>query len=113
MLTVCQRSFWLGDRGCFDSHFSIQLDEVAPFVGHLVVAEDCFDRALRSARIAVDALFRVDIEHLITLVKAITRAYSDAIGILAAKTGGGHDVGHLVAFLCAGIAYLGVHPIPK
>ncbi len=46
------------------------------------------------AHAAVDALVRVDDEHVLTLVEAIDRADFDAVGIFAFDAGFSDDVSH-------------------
>lgn len=57
---------------------------------------DGLDRAFVDARIAVDALDWVDIEHLVALVEALTRANNDTISIFTAKARFGYDVCHFL-----------------
>jgi hypothetical protein len=56
--------------------------------------EDRLDWALRNAGFAIDALVRVDIEHLLALVEALHGAHHHAIGVLAAEAGFGNDMSH-------------------
>src|SRR5581483_4387097 len=60
----------------------------------LGVGLDRVDRALRLAHPAVDALVRVDDEHVLTFVEAIDRTHLDAIGVLALDAVLVDDVGH-------------------
>src|SRR5205823_11475833 len=61
----------------------VERNEMLPLRRHLGSREDCGDGALRDARPAINALVRVDIEHLLILIEAIGRADGDAIGVLA------------------------------
>ena len=72
----------------------VQRREVLPLVGQVVLVEDRLDRALRDAGLAVDALVRVDVEHLGPFVEAIDRADDHAVGVLAVEAGLGDDVSH-------------------
>src|SRR5215472_15065054 len=60
----------------------------------LGVGLDRVDRALRLANPAVDALVWVDNQEVLALVKAVDRAYLDAIHVLTFDAGIGDDVGH-------------------
>ena len=62
--------------------------------GHFLFREDGFVRALGHARLAVDALFRVDVEHLVVLVEAFDRTDGDAVGVLAIVTGLANNMRH-------------------
>src|SRR3546814_17586093 len=51
-------------------------------------------RAFRFAHAAVDALVRVDDQHILALVETVHGANLDAIHIFAADAVIGHDIGH-------------------
>jgi hypothetical protein len=72
----------------------IQSGEVFPFLRKVVLVENRFDRALRNTGLAVDALIRMDIEHLCAFIEAIDRADNDAIGVLAVEARLGDNVSH-------------------
>src|SRR3984957_18343172 len=55
---------------------------------------DGFGRTFRFAHAAIDALIRVDDEHILALVEAVYRAYLDAIQILALYAIFHDHVGH-------------------
>src|SRR5262249_39377904 len=74
--------------------FGVQLLELLPLVGKVVLVEDRLDRALRDARLAVDALLGVDVEHLRPFIEAIDRADDHAVGVFAVEARLGNDVGH-------------------
>src|SRR5262249_3076106 len=59
-----------------------------------IFVEDGPDGALGGARLAVDAMVRVDVEHLPPLVEAVARADRDAVGVLAADARLGNDERH-------------------
>ena len=52
------------------------------------------DRALRDAKSAIDANFRVDRQHSVALVKAVDGADGDAVGVLAIRTRFANNVSH-------------------
>jgi hypothetical protein len=56
--------------------------------------EDGFDRAFRNTRFAVDAFFRVNVEHLLPFVEALYRANDYTISVLAGETRFANDVRH-------------------
>ena len=60
--------------------------------------EDGFDRALRNACFAVDALFRMNVQYRFTLVEAFDRANDDTIGVFAVEARFGDDVCHQTSF---------------
>src|SRR6266849_2363475 len=66
------------DPWVVDEELLVHLDEVLPVGRRLVLGEDRFHRAHRLAGAAVDALIRVDVEHLRPLVDAVDRADLDA-----------------------------------
>src|SRR5258708_6744113 len=65
-----------------------------PFLRDGGFVEDRLNRAFRHAGLAVDAVVRVDVQHLLALVEALHRADRDTVGVLAAVTGLGDDEGH-------------------
>jgi hypothetical protein len=84
----------LGDDRTLRSHFGIQLGEGLLIFRQVVFVKNCFDGALGHARFAVDAFIRVDVQHLLTLVKAFDGAHDNTVGVLAAKTRLGNYVSH-------------------
>src|SRR3954452_6836249 len=88
----------------------VHLRELLPLVGQLVLGEARVHRAGLDARIAVDALVGVDVEHLdlvvVRLVRgrmdAIDRTHLDARVVLGADAGLRDDVGHVVQLLLWG-----------
>src|SRR5271165_6740220 len=56
---------------------------------------DCVDRTFRLADPAIDALIRVDDEHVLALVEAVHRADLDTVHVLAANATLVDDVGQL------------------
>src|SRR5262245_12283722 len=81
----------------------IQLDEVLPLIGRLVLSEDRLDRAHRLASAAVDALVRMDVEHRVAFVDAVHRTHLDAGLVLNVDARLGDDVRHQVLPLARGI----------
>ena len=85
----------------------VDLQVVAQVVGNLEVRVHGADRAGVDARAAVDALVRMDVEHLgrgeLRLVRrrvdAVDRAHLDARGVVATRLG--DDVGHRASTLLA------------
>jgi hypothetical protein len=47
--------------------------------------EDGLDRALGNASLTVDALIRMDIEHLLAFVEALYGADDNTVGVLAGE----------------------------
>ncbi|MDF1743561.1 MAG: hypothetical protein P1V19_07675 [Gimesia sp.] len=61
--------------------------------------KDGSDRAFDAARVAVNALVRIDVEHLVAFVEAVAGTNDDTVCVLAARAWGGYDVGHSGYFL--------------
>jgi hypothetical protein len=88
----------------------IHLYEVPPLLWSIIFGEDGLDRACRFARAAVDALIRVDVEHLGPLesvlvlagVDAIYRANVNACRVLRSNAGFCDNVCHLSLRLLLG-----------
>src|SRR5829696_4081578 len=72
----------------------VQLHVAGPLGRGVGLGEDGLDRALGDARLAVDAVVRVDVQHHLVLVEALHRTDDTAVGVLAVVTGGGDDVSH-------------------
>jgi hypothetical protein len=85
----------------------VQIDETGPFLGSFIEREDRLDRTRRDARTTVDALVRMNVEHLRGLerglvfarVNAIDRAHVNACGVFGADAGLRDDVGHYTIFM--------------
>src|SRR5690606_25601503 len=75
----------------------VELDELDLVLGHLILGEDGVHRALGLAERAVDALVRVDDQHVRPFVEAVHRADLHAIGVLAADAIVAYDEGHVSA----------------
>src|SRR4051794_33691231 len=80
----------------------VDLRELLPFLGQLVLGEAGVDGAGLDARVAVDALLGIDVQLLNAVVvglvrrrmDAVHRAYLDAGVVLGADAGLGDHVGH-------------------
>src|SRR5207302_9114200 len=83
------------DHRALRRHLGIQLNECLLIFRHVVLMKDRFHRALRHAGLAVDALIRMDIEHLLAFIKTLDRANHNAIGVFAAEAGLDNYMGHL------------------
>src|SRR5579862_13622 len=77
-------------------------DVVLPLLGHLVERENRFDGARGHARAAVDALIRMDVQHLggfecglvFTRMNTVHGTDVDAGRVFGANAGLGNNVGH-------------------
>jgi hypothetical protein len=98
--------FPIGDLWAFWHHLRIQGDVLPPLPRDVVFVKNCLDGAFRHARVTVNALNGIDVQHLLPFVKAIARADDDAIGVLAAGARLGHNIGHFTS--SAGI----LHSLP-
>src|ERR671932_1118113 len=70
-------------------------DVLLHILGDLILGVDRFDRALRLAGTAIDALFGVDQELIPAVVDAVHRTHLDAALVLRADAGLGYNVGHM------------------
>ena len=69
--------------------------ELEPLFGFLFgVGQNRLDRTFRLAHAAIDALVRIDHQHVLALVETIDRANLDTIHVFAFDAGFGDDVGH-------------------
>jgi hypothetical protein len=72
----------------------VDRDELCHLRGHIFQSEDRFDRTLRFAGGAFDALIRMDVVHVFAFVYAIHWTDFHATGILEADARLGDDVCH-------------------
>ena len=91
---LAKRILLLRDDRALRGHLGVEFLEILPIGREVVLVEHRLDRALRDARLAVDALVGVDVHHLVPFVEALDRAHHNAVGVLAGETGLGNDVGH-------------------
>src|SRR6266702_1734794 len=77
----------LGKLGVDRNPFALRWRDV-------IIGKDLFAGALVNAQGAVDALLRVDHQHVGALAKAVDRAHVDAVGVLALDAALGDDVCH-------------------
>lgn len=86
MGSLAERVLLFSDHGKRWTQIGIQLGELSPFFRQVIFVEDRLDRTFGNTRFAVDALVRVDVEHLLAFVEAFHGANNDAIGVLARET---------------------------
>ena len=94
-----ERRSFLDDRRADLRHLGIQCDEVALVGWDILLVEDRLDRTFVEARIAVDALVWVDVQHVLAIAKAIAGANNNAVGVFATETRLGDNVSHALPFL--------------
>src|SRR5262249_12936858 len=87
-------SLLLGNDRMAAGAFGIEGDVVPPLLRDGAFVVDRLHRAFRDARLTIDAIDRVDVQHLLSLVETFHRADRGAVGVLAALTGFGDDEGH-------------------
>jgi hypothetical protein len=92
LLGVGRRGFFGRDIRPSLCIFSVNAEPV--FDARLGIGLDCLDRAFRLADAAIDALIRVDDQHVFALVKAIYGADFDAIHVFAFDAIVVDDIGH-------------------
>src|SRR5439155_13250608 len=73
---------------------SIYLRETGPFRWQLILDEDRLDRTFRHARVAINAGFGVNHQHVIVEMKRIHRTNSRTVRVAAINTRFGNNVGH-------------------
>jgi hypothetical protein len=91
---LCERFLAFDDRRANLRHLSIQRHEVLPFIRNRIFMVNCFDGALGSARVAIDAGVGINEKHLLALAKAVGGAYDHTVGVLAAEAGFCHYKSH-------------------
>lgn len=74
----------LGDHFGIFGLLSVELQVRCPLRRQIVLVEDCLDGAFGNAGFAVNALFRMDVQHLLAFVETFHGANDNAIGVLAA-----------------------------
>jgi hypothetical protein len=89
-----QRFFLFGNHRQLRRHLGIELNKRLLIFGDVVLVEDGLYRTFWHARFAVNALIRVDVQHLIPFVEALDGANDHTVGVLAAETGLANDVCH-------------------
>ena len=83
-LASCFSVMWPSPAALSAADFvGVQRRVARPLRRHVGLGEDRLDRAFRHARLAVDAVDRVDVQHHVVLVEALDRADGHAIGVLA------------------------------
>ena len=91
-LGIGRRFFLLRDIG---PAFGVLRIQLKPFLQpRLGVRLDSFGRAFRFADTAIDALIRMNDEHILAFIEAIDRANFNAVGIFAFNAGIVDDVSH-------------------
>jgi hypothetical protein len=78
-----QGRYFLADDRILRSFVDIYLGPVSVVFRNISVCEDCFDRTLRHASIAIDASVGIDVEAIGKFVKSFDRANGRAVGIFA------------------------------
>jgi hypothetical protein len=97
-LFLHQGLFLLGNDFALRRHLGIELGKRLPFFRHVVFVEDRFNRTLRNACFAVNALVGMNVKNLLTFVEAFHRADDDAICVLATKARFANNVSHFSTF---------------
>src|SRR5262249_19888550 len=92
-IRVPRRVFLLSDRWPCLGQVSVERDIGALINGYVVLSEDRVHGAFRHAQRAVNALIRLDHQHVGTFAETVDRAYIYAIGIFALDARFGNDVG--------------------
>src|SRR5579875_1187809 len=72
----------------------VELGEMGPLGRNIGLREDGLNRTLRDTGFTIDAVYRIDVKHLLVLVEAFHRADSHAVGILTIVTRLTNGVSH-------------------
>ena len=91
-LCVCRRFTFQGDVGPFGGIFRVDFQPLVET--GLGIGLDRFRRAFRFAHTAVNALIRMDDQHVFTFVEAIDGADFHAVHVFAFNAIIGHQIGH-------------------
>jgi hypothetical protein len=78
--------------GC---HVRVQLNEILPFIGHIVFMVNRVDWAFRDASFAINALIGMNVQHRFAFVEALNRTYDHAVSVAAPVAGLGYNMSHL------------------
>ena len=82
-LGIGKARFYFGDVGPGFGEFGVECDELHLSIRYFVLGKDRTHRALGFAQGAVDALVRVNDQHVGAFVETIHRAYFDTVGKFA------------------------------
>jgi hypothetical protein len=89
-----QRFFSLSDVWSTFNFVCVELNKALPLFRNIVLVENGFYWAFWNTSLTVNALIRVDVEHLIAFVKALDRAHYNTIGIAASVARFGYYMCH-------------------
>src|SRR5882672_9697107 len=84
----------VGDDGPDLGELGVQRGEFLLLLGQVFLGKDRIHRAFGDAHGAIDALVRIDHQHVRPLVEAIHGAHVDAVGVFALDAAFRDDVGH-------------------
>src|SRR5437660_3975840 len=94
LVCVLGPGFGIGDDGPDLGELGVQGGEFLLLLGQVFLGYDCVHRAFGDAHGAIDALIRIDHQHIRALVDAIDGADVDAVGVFALDAAFRDDVGH-------------------
>jgi len=89
-----QRGNLLTDDRIIRSLVDVDLGPVLMLLRHVIVGKDCFDRAFRHARVAIDTGIGVDIKTIGQFVESFDGTNCSTVGVLAINTHLNNNVGH-------------------
>jgi hypothetical protein len=75
-------------------HLSVQFGKGFPLFRQIVLVENCFYRALWNTCLTVDAFIRMNVKHLVALIKAFDWAHDNTVCVLAGEAGFSNDMRH-------------------
>ena len=94
LIRIGQRSFAFADHRPTGGSLGVDGNEVPLVGGQVFFGIDGIDGAFGDAHRAVDAFVRIDDQKVRAFLETIDRADIYAVGVLAAYTGIGHDMGN-------------------
>ena len=85
----------LCDHRQLGRHFSIQFCKGLPIFGKIIFVENCLNRTLWNTRLTVNAFIWMNVNHLVTFIKAFDRANNNTVCVLTGEAGFGNDMRHI------------------
>lgn len=85
-LAICEWLFLFRDDFCLFGLLGVQFDIALPLFRYIIFVIDRFNGAFRNTRLAVNALFWMDVEHRFPLVKTFDGANNNTVSVFAVVT---------------------------
>ena len=94
LFAIGRRILAFGDDRPKLDQLGIQRDKLGLSGRHIILGKDCLHRAFRDTQRTVNTFRRIDREKIWPFMKAIDRAYIDAVRIFALDAGFGYNISH-------------------